>query len=95
MLDEDRDINMETRLVRKRDFIIMKDTSELLKKMIADYALLKQTTPWELAWNYDSTCNISIYDWLLKIALFSERVLIYSFLARYNLFVLLIYLFTK
>ncbi|XP_061174462.1 uncharacterized protein LOC133183534 [Saccostrea echinata] len=45
MQDEDRDVNMEARLIRKRDFIILKDTRVLLKKMIPDYALLKQTAP--------------------------------------------------
>lgn len=45
MLDEDRDVNIESRILRKRDFIILKDTRVLLKKMIPDYALLKQNTP--------------------------------------------------
>jgi hypothetical protein len=45
MQDEDRDVNIATRLVRKRDFIILKDVSELMKTMITDYALLKQMTP--------------------------------------------------
>lgn len=45
MQDEDRDVTIESRLLRKRDFIILKDLRVLLKKMIPDYALLKQSTP--------------------------------------------------
>lgn len=45
MQDEDRDVAIESRLLQKRDFIILKDLRVLLKKMIPDYALLKQSTP--------------------------------------------------
>lgn len=45
MQDEDRDVAIESRLLQKRNFIILKDLRVLLKKMIPDYALLKQSTP--------------------------------------------------
>lgn len=100
MQDEDREVAIESRLLRKRDFIILKDLRVLLKKMIPDYALLKQSTPWTTlyATSFDTKewysfifltgCwDCIIWTFLLLIYIFIVCVHLYIF------FLIYIYLF--
>lgn len=100
MQDEDREVAIESRLLRKRDFIILKDLRVLLKKMIPDYALLKQSTPWTTlyAMSFDTKEWYFIYffNWLLRLHylnIFTAYLYIYSLRAFIYIFLIYIYLF--